>query len=86
MSVSRNEPCTCGSGRKYKHCCAGKTPIHKQSRVRGALVAVLVVIGLVIGGLALSNSSSEDGLTPQPGPAPPGKVWSAEHGHWHDAW
>ena len=19
-----------------------------------------------------------------PGPAPPGKVWSAEHGHWHD--
>ena len=25
-------------------------------------------------------------LTPQPpGPAPAGKVWSAEHGHWHDA-
>lgn len=26
--------------------------------------------------------------TPQPqppGPAPAGKVWSAEHGHWHDA-
>jgi hypothetical protein len=22
---------------------------------------------------------------PQPGPAPPGKVWSTEHGHWHDA-
>jgi hypothetical protein len=23
---------------------------------------------------------------PQPaGPAPPGKVWSSEHGHWHDA-
>lgn len=22
---------------------------------------------------------------PQPGPAPAGKVWSAEHGHWHDA-
>jgi len=20
-----------------------------------------------------------------PGPAPPGKVWSEEHGHWHDA-
>ena len=20
-----------------------------------------------------------------PGPAPPGKVWSVEHGHWHDA-
>ena len=23
--------------------------------------------------------------TAQPGPAPPGKVWSVEHGHWHDA-
>jgi hypothetical protein len=23
--------------------------------------------------------------SPQPGPAPPGKVWSTEHGHWHDA-
>jgi hypothetical protein len=24
-------------------------------------------------------------LTPQPpGPVPPGKVWSPEHGHWHD--
>jgi len=22
--VGRNEPCTCGSGRKYKHCCYGK--------------------------------------------------------------
>ena len=22
--------------------------------------------------------------SPAPGPAPPGKVWSAEHGHWHD--
>lgn len=22
---------------------------------------------------------------PQPGPAPAGKVWSTEHGHWHDA-
>ena len=26
------------------------------------------------------------GFTPQPpGPVPPGKVWSTEHGHWHDA-
>jgi tetratricopeptide (TPR) repeat protein len=25
-TVSRNEPCPCGSGRKYKHCCGGKQP------------------------------------------------------------
>lgn len=22
--VGRNDPCTCGSGKKYKHCCALK--------------------------------------------------------------
>ncbi|MEW6754428.1 MAG: SEC-C metal-binding domain-containing protein [Candidatus Latescibacterota bacterium] len=24
MKLSRNAPCPCGSGRKYKHCCYGK--------------------------------------------------------------
>jgi uncharacterized protein YecA (UPF0149 family) len=23
-SVGRNDPCPCGSGRKYKHCCLGR--------------------------------------------------------------
>ena len=27
----------------------------------------------------------EENETEMPGPAPPGKVWSPEHGHWHDA-
>lgn len=29
--IGRNEPCPCGSGRKYKKCCAGKeeTPVHR---------------------------------------------------------
>jgi|GEM_PF-2693563 hypothetical protein len=26
MSVGRNDPCVCGSGKKYKHCCLDKTP------------------------------------------------------------
>jgi uncharacterized protein len=24
--IGRNDPCPCGSGRKYKQCCAGKSP------------------------------------------------------------
>ena len=28
--------------------------------------------------------ASQGAGTPQPGPAPPGKVWSSDHGHWHD--
>lgn len=35
-------------------------------------------VGLRVGGKPVS-------LQPQPGEAQPGKVWSAEHGHWHDA-
>ena len=27
MKVGRNEPCPCGSGRKAKHCCAGRAPV-----------------------------------------------------------
>lgn len=82
MSASRNEPCPCGSGRKYKHCCAGKTPWHKQPALTGGLVAVIVLVGLLIAGMALTR---QDGAAGPPGPAPPGKVWSPEHGHWHDA-
>ncbi|HET9701965.1 MAG TPA: tetratricopeptide repeat protein [Burkholderiales bacterium] len=26
MKPGRNDPCPCGSGRKYKHCCGGATP------------------------------------------------------------
>ncbi len=24
MEISRNQPCPCGSGKKYKRCCSGK--------------------------------------------------------------
>src|SRR5688572_6954950 len=36
---------------------------------------------------SLLPSTAAPGTTPAaqpPGPAPPGKVWSPEHGHWHD--
>ena len=26
--VGRNDPCPCGSGKKYKHCCANSSPLH----------------------------------------------------------
>jgi preprotein translocase subunit SecA len=25
QKIGRNDPCPCGSGKKYKHCCLGKT-------------------------------------------------------------
>lgn len=96
MTVGRNEPCPCGSGRKYKSCCIGNE--RKTSR---GLVYLLVTIGTIAAaGVAATvvTSSREKALAPTagasrattprpqpPGPVPAGKVWSVEHGHWHDA-
>lgn len=30
MKIGRNEPCPCGSGRKYKHCCLAKDGVRAQ--------------------------------------------------------
>jgi len=104
MKTSRNSPCTCGSGMKYKQCCGLKEG--KRSRM---LVIVVVLIGgmILAGAIFVSNDSNQQPATsgappspgaagspqpegvpgsPQPpGPAPEGKVWNIEHGHWHDA-
>jgi SEC-C motif len=42
----RNDSCTCGSGKKYKHCCAlteGRLPL--RTRVWFALIGVMLLIG-----------------------------------------
>ncbi len=71
--VGRNEPCPCGSGRKYKHChaVAARRMTTKQIVV---LVAVSVVL---IGGLLMAVAARRE-----PTGQPMG-VWSEEHGHYH---
>lgn len=76
MDVGRNAPCPCGSGLKYKDCCAGK---NRGGNAKWALA--LVALGVLGLGLALGAAL----LGPGDGGAPAGKVWSEEHGHWHDA-
>jgi len=78
-ATQRNAPCPCGSGRKFKRCCAGRL---RQREARNAKVAWFAAVALVLGalGVIVALVRSTD-----PGAAPPGKVWSAEHGHWHDA-
>ncbi|HEX9875641.1 MAG TPA: SEC-C metal-binding domain-containing protein [Gammaproteobacteria bacterium] len=74
-AVGRNEPCPCGSGKKYKRCCALKaTRTSWPMRLTVGLVAICL-----LGGLILIITSLDD---IRPG-GPPGRVWSAEHGHWH---
>lgn len=52
MSVGRNEPCPCGSGKKHKVCCLGKAP-QKDRRFRRMLIllALLCIAGGVVVGV-----------------------------------
>lgn len=44
-TVSRNAPCPCGSGKKYKHCCLGKSPAVSGSRLLPIVLLTLVGLG-----------------------------------------
>lgn len=91
--LGRNEPCHCGSGKKYKNCHMGKESSGINSNKNLMYIAILVVI-VAIAGFSVyynaqqspsQNRNSNSGPVAQPpGEAPPGKVWSSEHGHWHD--
>ena len=72
-NVNRNAPCPCGSGKKYKQCCASKS-----TRMTTAQVVMLVLVGVVfVGGLVLAVTSRQDHVGSATG------VWSEEHGHYH---
>jgi len=82
-NVGRNEPCPCGSGKKYKNCHQKKDK-HKQSSNKAFIIGGLIllfVIAAIINFVIDMNSSSNS--TRPEGPAPEGKVWSEEHGHYH---
>lgn len=82
--IRRNDPCHCGSGKKYKNChenLGGTTDPRNRGFLIGAIVVVLIILAVV---MITIDSQSTPG-NGAPGPAPEGKVWSQEHGHWHDA-
>jgi hypothetical protein len=39
MSISRNDPCPCGSGKKYKKCCGATIAVHPRQRTCGSCTA-----------------------------------------------
>ena len=79
MKVGRNDPCPCGSGKKFKNCCEGKTTAKDAlyAKMIPILMGVALVTAAVLIGVALYSSPIADGGA--------GRVWSVEHGHWHDA-
>lgn len=77
-TLGRNDPCHCGSGKKYKRCCQGKerstTPV--TSKATMIIIAVVVLVGLGFMVISLTVGGGEDAC-------PPGTTWSAAHGHCH---
>lgn len=82
--VSRNDPCPCGSGLKYKKCHEGKDA--EKPRRSGLLTTVLLGV-LIIGGATavILTFARGGGAGATRSGGRPGQVWSPEHGHWHDA-
>lgn len=80
QKVGRNEPCTCGSGKKYKHCCARKGEQREKiqdSIFKGLFLIIgplVLLIGIAVAVGSLRGGGDDGGLQ---------RVWSPEHSHWH---
>jgi hypothetical protein len=70
----RNDACHCGSGKKFKKCCEGKTPEKRTGRV------LMIVVGGLIAAAVMAGVASFDGER-RTGV----RVWDPAHGHYHDA-
>jgi hypothetical protein len=77
--IGRNDPCVCGSGKKYKRCCqkdgrsATATTASKTTMI---VLGAVMLIGLVLIVISLVAGGGES-------VCPPGQSWSAAHGHCH---
>ena len=78
MKTGRNDPCPCGSGKKYKRCCEAEAT--ERTTFLTKWMFVLLGAFLLLGAVGIIASI----LGGDPSDAPPGRVWSPEHGHWHE--
>jgi hypothetical protein len=85
--VGRNDPCPCGSGKKYKHCCVGKRSFNERTVGGVKLWALLAGLGValaIVVGVSFTqsppggNATIGGGAGGQANPAtagPPGQAW-----------
>jgi len=73
--VGRNDPCPCGSGKKYKLCHESKTTTTRSSRVLMVVVGAAVLAAIAAGVASFTADRSAVGV----------RVWDPVHGHFHDA-
>lgn len=74
--TGRNDLCPCGSGKKFKRCHDVKQQGGGASaRLMMIAVAGAMILALILGIASLTSSGSATGV----------RIWSPEHGHYHDA-
>ena len=73
--TGRNDPCPCGSGKKFKRCC--------QEKIRTAKSSSNLTMVILIAALAAAAVAGVSAFTSKAPAVAPGKVWSPEHGHYH---
>lgn len=63
-NIGRNDPCPCGSGKKYKKCCALKSPLQKRqftnmlsSQGKSSLSKLSGMVSQALGSKTPSNAS-----------------------------
>ncbi|MBC8322138.1 MAG: SEC-C domain-containing protein [Candidatus Marinimicrobia bacterium] len=79
---NRNDVCNCGSGKKYK-ACHGLSSAHSYKQ--WTLIGVLILAVLWFFFYEPEPEITPNRISSPIETTPPGKVWSMEHGHWHDA-
>ena len=73
--VGRNDPCTCGSGKKFKKCCEKKAGTSRGTMLMAAFVGLVLLGGIVA---VLTNFSTDAAHTVKTS-----GVWDPVHGHYH---
>lgn len=72
----RNDPCHCGSGRKYKNCCIDKDESTLISKLGIVGLAIALILGVWFLGTALSGGDNQPNC-------PSDTTWSEDHQHCH---
>ena len=72
----RNDPCHCGSGKKFKNCCHDKYNSKIFSKLGLIGLAIVFLFGLVVVWMSLTGGDGQQNC-------PPGTVWSNAHQHCH---
>ena len=73
--IGRNDPCPCGSGKKYKKCHGLKQATSKGNTLMLIVVGLLVIAGATAVIRSFTSDKTHTGSTTG--------VWSPEHGHYH---